>query len=69
MGRHRMLLAALLVQPDPAKAPLDNVVLDLHGDSRTDARKSVDRQADQRPITQTTLQSKSMRSAPAAASP
>ena len=52
VGRHRVLLAALLMQPDPAAAPLHKVVLDPHRNRGADAGKGVDHQADQRPIAQ-----------------
>jgi hypothetical protein len=52
VGRHRVLLAALLIQPDPAAAPLHKVVLNLHRNRGAHARKGVDHQVDQCPIAQ-----------------
>ena len=51
-----MLLAALLVQPDPAAAPLQEVVPDPHSQNGADAGEGVDHGADERPITQTQQQ-------------
>jgi hypothetical protein len=53
VGRHLVFLAALLVQPDPAPAPLHKEVFDPHGDRRAHARKGVDHQTDQSAIAQT----------------
>ena len=51
-----MLLAALLVQPDPAAATLHEVVPDPHPQDGADAGEGVDHGADERPIAQTQQQ-------------
>ena len=48
-----MALAAFLMQPDPAAAPLGVVVLNPHLYDRTDAAKSVDHGGNKGPIAQT----------------
>ena len=50
--RHLVVLAALLVQPEPPALALGEVVLDPHPERRADPRKAVDQDADQRPIAQ-----------------
>ena len=52
MAGDLVLLAALLVQPDPAAASLRVVVLDLHPYHRADAGEGVDHHPDQRAIAQ-----------------
>ena len=52
MGRHGVLLAALLVQADPPALALGVVVLDPHGDGGADAGEGVGHQRDQRPVAQ-----------------
>ena len=56
MTGNYMLLAALLVQPDPAAAPLHEVVPDPHSQDGADAGEGVDHGADQRPVAQTNQQ-------------
>ena len=43
-------LAAFFVEPDPAAALLNVVVLDLHGDGRADAGEGVAHESDERAI-------------------
>jgi len=52
VGWHLVLLAALLVQPNPSPAPLHIEVLDPHRDSRSHAGEGVHHQADQSPVAQ-----------------
>ena len=51
-----MLLAALLVQPQPAAAALQEVVPDPHAQDGADAGEGVDHGADQRPVAQANQQ-------------
>ena len=48
--RHLVVLAALLVQPEPPALALGEVVLDPHRKRRADPREAVDQDADERPI-------------------
>ena len=50
--RHLVMLAALLVQPEPPALALGEVVLDPHRNRRADPRKAVDQHPDQCPIAQ-----------------
>lgn len=50
--RHRVLLAALLVQPHPSVLADGVVVADAHGDDRADAGKGEQQRADQRTVAQ-----------------
>ena len=50
MHRHLVVLAALLVQPEPPALALGEVVLNPHRKRRADAREAVDQDADERPI-------------------
>ena len=52
MGWHLVLLAAFLVQPDPATPALYVEIFNLHGNCRSDTRKRVDHQADQGAVPQ-----------------
>ncbi len=49
---HLVLFAALLVQPHPAAAALDELILDLHFEHGPNARKAVGHRADQGAIAQ-----------------
>jgi len=52
MRRHLMPLAAFLMQADPPALALGVVVLDAHGDDRTDAGEGEGHHGNQRPVTQ-----------------
>ena len=52
MTRHLVLLAALLAQPQPEPAVLDEDVLDPHGQRRPDPPEGEHHERDQRPVTQ-----------------
>src|SRR4051812_44845659 len=47
---HRMLLAALLVRPEPPALTLREVVRHPHGQGGADPGEAVDEDADQRPV-------------------
>jgi hypothetical protein len=49
---HVVALAALFVQPDPSAPPLDEVVLDFHGDRGADAGEGEHHEADESAIAQ-----------------
>lgn len=52
VGGHGMILAALLVQPQPQPPILREHVLDLHTQAGADAREAVNHKRDQRPVPQ-----------------
>lgn len=55
VARHGVRLAAFLAQPHPLATVLREHVLDLHAERRSDARERVDREDDERPVTQSSL--------------
>ncbi len=52
MARHRVMLAALLVQPQPPARALRPDILHLHFQRGRDARKGIGEGRDQRPVAQ-----------------
>jgi hypothetical protein len=52
MTRHRMVLAALFMQPHPQAAVLGVDILDLHGEGGADAGERINHQPDESAITQ-----------------
>jgi len=51
--RHLVVLAALLVEPEPPPLALRKIVLDPHRNSSADPRETVDQYANERPIPKT----------------
>ena len=50
---HFVTLAAFFAEADPEPPPLTVDIFDLHTERGADARKAVDHQTNQRPVTQT----------------
>jgi hypothetical protein len=53
MAGHLVMLAALLVQPQPGLLPMLEEIAALHRYHRTNPREAIDHQSDQRSVAQT----------------